>query len=79
MGNTKLPEDTTPESIFQWEKQFFNSAFSGDQFPRIEGTTGRLLWRRLIGSGKVRFPVKYLKKHSTVNKIIAAFNSKMTR
>ncbi len=79
MGNTKLPEHTAPESIHLWEKQFFDSAFSGDMIPRIEGTTGKLLWRRLIGSGKLRFPVKYLKKHSTLKKIITAFNSETTR
>lgn len=79
MGNTKLPEQASPGSIDLWEKQFFDSAFSGDVIPQMEGTTGKLLWRRLIGSGKKRFPVRCLKKYGTLEKIIAAFNSRIAR
>ena len=62
MGNTPLPQTATPNNYLEWEKAFFNSAFSHESAAPVIGTTAKKLWLSLVNSKTGEFPIECLAK-----------------
>lgn len=61
LGNMTVPKRDGIQTIKEWERLFFESAFTSGANPVLKGISGKELWASLIRSDKKDFPVKYLK------------------
>lgn len=61
MGNMRPPKVVRPIDIDKWEGLFFDSAFTTEAEPLLEGIEASTLWKRLITRKAKRFPMKYLR------------------
>ncbi len=72
MGNIKVPDNFSPDTIREWENVFFNGIQTRDISPRFTGIEPAALWNKI--RGKKRFPVKYLSPCATLGGIIKSIS-----
>ncbi|MBP7526717.1 MAG: hypothetical protein KA801_02250 [Syntrophorhabdaceae bacterium] len=73
MGNIRVPDRFSPDSIAEWQSVFFNGTLTSHLPPKLSGIEPEDFWKKI--KGKKRFPVQYLHPYATLVTIIKAISS----